>query len=450
MTDARDTIAAISTAPGEGGIAIVRLSGPCAEKILRAAFRPANAQADLSGRRLTYGAAVGAGGEALDEAMAVLLRAPRTYTREDMAEIHCHGGEACAAAVLRRVLSLGARAAGPGEFTRRAYENGRVDLSGAEAVMQLIGAQGEAARRAALRQMRGGVASFVGEVVGKLTDMLSRIQAAVDFPEEVDEAAVGAQAREELDEIAARIERRADPRRARMLREGASVVLCGRPNVGKSSLMNALLSAERAIVTDVPGTTRDVLSERFTLGGKVVRLSDTAGIRESEDAIERMGVERARGEVEAADAVLLVLDASQPLREEDRALLRDVDERYILCLNKRDLIERLEEGELPDAPVVRLCARTGEGVEELLARLVERLRAGGGEEECFTVERQLRLAREAAALLRDCARALGEGFSPDVAAPDILKACELLDNVTGRDASEEVISAIFANFCVGK
>ena len=235
-----------------------------------------------------------------------------------------------------------------------------------------------------------------------------------------------------------------------MLREGASVVLCGRPNVGKSSLMNALLSAERAIVTDVPGTTRDVLSERFTLGGKVVRLSDTAGIRESEDAIERMGVERARGEVEAADAVLLVLDASQPLREEDRALLRDVDERYILCLNKRDLIERLEEGELPDAPVVRLCARTGEGVEELLARLAERLRAGGGEEECFTVERQLRLAREAAALLRDCARALGEGFSPDVAAPDILKACELLDNVTGRDASEEVISAIFANFCVGK
>lgn len=450
MSGERDTIAAISTAPGEGGIAIVRLSGPRAEQILRAAFRPANASADLSGRRLTYGAAVGEGGEALDEAMAVLLRAPRTYTREDMAELHCHGGSACAAAVLRRVLSLGARAAEPGEFTRRAYENGRIDLSRAEAVMQLVGAQGEAARRAALRQMRGGVAGFVEGAVARLTDMLSRIQAAVDFPEEVDEAAVGAQVRVELEDVAAQIKRRADPRQARMLREGASVVLCGRPNVGKSSLMNALLSAERAIVTDIPGTTRDVLSERFTLGGKVVRLSDTAGIRESEDAIERMGVERAQGEVEAADVVLLVLDASQPLTGEDRLLLKNVDGRYILCLNKRDLDGRLEESELPDAPVARLCARTGEGVEGLLSRLRERLDAGSGEDECFTVERQLRLAREAADLLSACAGALREGFSPDVVAPDILKACGLLDNVTGRDASEEVISAIFANFCVGK
>ena len=247
MSGERDTIAAISTAPGAGGIAIVRLSGPRAEAILRAAFRPANDKADLSGRRLTYGAAVDEDGAAIDEAMAVLMRAPHTYTREDVAEIHCHGGSACASAVLRRVLLLGARAAEPGEFTRRAYENGRIDLSRAEAVMQLVGAQGEAARRAALRQMRGGVASFVEGAVQQLTDMLSRIQAAVDFPEEVDEAAVAAQVRAELEELAGQIERRADPKRARMLREGASVVLCGRPNVGKSSLMNALLSAERLL-----------------------------------------------------------------------------------------------------------------------------------------------------------------------------------------------------------
>ena len=451
MSGERDTIAAISTAPGAGGIAIVRLSGPRAEAILRAAFRPANAKADLSGRRLTYGAAVDEDGAAIDEAMAVLMRAPHTYTREDVAEIHCHGGSACASAVLRRVLLLGARAAEPGEFTRRAYENGRVDLSRAEAVMQLVGAQGEAARRAALRQMRGGVASFVEGAVQRLTDMLSRIQAAVDFPEEVDEAAVAAQVRQELEELAGQIEKRADPRRARMLREGASVVLCGRPNVGKSSLMNALLSAERAIVTDVPGTTRDVLSERFTLGGKVVRLSDTAGIRESADAIERMGVERAQGEVEAADVALLVLDASRPLTDEDRALLKRADERYILCLNKRDLPEQLDMASLPpEIPAVRLCARTGEGVEALLRRLDERLSAGGGEEECFTVERQLRLARKAASTLRGCAQALLDGFSPDVVAPDMLRACEILDNVTGRDASEAVVSAIFANFCVGK
>ena len=713
-----DTIAAISTAPGAGGIAIVRLSGPCAEQLLRAVFRPASEKADMSGRRLTYGAAVDGRGEVLDEVMAVLLHAPRTYTREDMAEIHCHGGGACASAVLARFLALGARAAEPGEFTRRAYENGRIDLSGAEAVMQLIGAQGEAARRAALRQMRGGVTGFVTGAVEKLTELLSRIQAAVDFPEEVDEAVVGAEARVELEALAGELAKRADPRRARMLREGASVVLCGRPNVGKSSLMNALLSAERAIVTDIPGTTRDVLSERMVLDGKVVRLSDTAGIRESEDAIERMGVARAQGEVEAADVALLVLDASQPLAAEDAALLSQADERYIVCLNKGDLpavltaadveaflgkragvsaccaglgggavkdgtagqgdsceagsagagvaalgvveeggtacqsvacagagggvvkdgtagqgvacagegvrdvlqgavcagagVDTVKDGTagqeaacagvsaccsdedvrkvvqsavcaglgggvtspgavyveagggavkdgtagqgvacagvsascagesvtdvvqgaacaglgggvtFPGAvcagagdgavkdgtagqetacvgvsaccsdedvrkvvqgdacagadafpasgeqsageagrscalaaggrsvPVVSLCAATGEGVAELLLRLRERLDAAAGEEECFTVERQLHLAREAADLLRNCAQALQEGFSPDVVAPDILKACALLDSVTGRDASEAVINAIFANFCVGK
>ena len=557
-----DTIAAISTAPGAGGIAIVRLSGPRAEELLRAVFRPASERADLSGRRLTYGAAVDGRGEVLDEVMAVLLRAPRTYTREDMAEIHCHGGGACASAVLARFLALGARAAEPGEFTRRAYENGRIDLSGAEAVMQLIGAQGEAARRAALRQMRGGVTGFVTGAVERLTELLSRIQAAVDFPEEVDEAVVGAEARVELEALAGELAKRADPRRARMLREGASVVLCGRPNVGKSSLMNALLSAERAIVTDIPGTTRDVLSERMALDGKVVRLSDTAGIRESEDAIERMGVERAQGEVEAADVALLVLDASQPMAAEDAALLSQADERYIVCLNKGDLPAVLtaadveafmaghvgKEGQGDDragvsaccagegatdvvqgaacagsgggiispcavcaeagggvvkagtadqgaacagegvkdalqcaacagvdtfpasgkrsagdagrrgvlaaggcsVPVVSLCAATGEGVEALLSLLRQRLDVSAGEEECFTVERQLRLAREAAELLRGCARALAEGFSPDVVAPDILKACALLDSVTGRDASEAVIDAIFSNFCVGK
>ena len=543
-----DTIAAISTAPGAGGIAIVRLSGPRAEELLRAVFRPASERADLSGRRLTYGAAVDGRGEVLDEVMAVLLRAPRTYTREDMAEVHCHGGGACASAVLARFLALGARAAEPGEFTRRAYENGRIDLSGAEAVMQLIGAQGEAARRAALRQMRGGVTGFVTGAVERLTELLSRIQAAVDFPEEVDEAVVGAEARVELEALAGELKKRADPRRARMLREGASVVLCGRPNVGKSSLMNALLSAERAIVTDIPGTTRDVLSERMVLDGKVVRLSDTAGIRESEDAIERMGVQRAQGEVEAADVALLVLDASQPMAAEDAALLRQADERYIVCLNKGDLPAVLTaadveafmaghvgtEGQGDDragvsaccagegatdvvqgaacagsgggiispcavcaeagggavkagtagqgaacagvdafpaggkrsagdagrrgvlaaggrsVPVVSLCAATGEGVEALLSLLRQRLDVSAGEEECFTVERQLHLAREAAELLRSCARALQEGFSPDVVAPDILKACALLDSVTGRDASEAVIDAIFANFCVGK
>lgn len=450
MSEGRDTIAAISTAPGEGGIAIVRVSGPQAGEILAAAFRPAREGAKMRSHMLRYGLAVDGNGAAIDEVMAVFMQAPNTYTREDVAEIHCHGGGVCAAAVLRRALELGARSAEPGEFTRRAYESGRIDLSGAEAVMQLVGAQGEAARRAALRQMRGGVSAFVGDAIAQLTDILSRIQAAVDFPEEVDEEAVSVEIRGEIDEIAARIERRIDPRRARILREGASVVLAGRPNVGKSSLMNALLNCERAIVTDIPGTTRDVLSERFELDGRVVRLSDTAGIRESEDSIERIGVQRAQSEVEGADVVLLVLDRSQPLTEADKELLSLADERYILCLNKADLPCRLEAG-LPSAlPAFSLSARTGAGMEALTASLQERLGATAYEDECFTVERQARLAREAADILRGCAQALADGFSPDVISPELLIVCKLLDNVTGRDASEEVISAIFANFCVGK
>ena len=448
--DARDTIAAISTAPGEGGIAIVRVSGPEARSVFLAAFQPARPDAQVRSHRLMYGTAVGADGEALDEVMGVWMKAPNTYTREDVAEIHCHGGSACAARVLRRVLEAGARCAQPGEFTRRAYESGRIDLSRAEAVMQLVGAQGEAARRAAVGQMRGGVAAFVSGVVASIEDMLARIQAAVDFPDEVDEEAVASELVPELESLAGEIERRADPRRARVLREGASVVIAGLPNAGKSSLMNALLNCERAIVTDIPGTTRDVLSERMHIGGREVRLCDTAGIRESGDAIERMGVARAREELSCADVVLLLLDESRALTQGDRALLDEADARYILCLNKTDLPARLDESCLPPLEVKRICARTGEGVEALVEAIGRRLRAGGDEETAFTVERQLRLAREAADCLRRCAEALLQGFSPDVIAPDLLNACRLLDGVTGRDASEEVISAVFAKFCVGK
>ena len=331
-----DTIAAIATPPGEGGIAIVRISGARAGEFLRAAFRPAH-KGEMKHGQMRYGTLTDPGGAPIDEVMAVFFRAPRSYTREDVAEIHLHGGTMCARAAMERLLSLGARAAEPGEFTYRAFMNGRVDLSEAEAIMGLIGARSQAARRASIRQLRGGVSAPIGRMREELTGLLAKIEAATDFPDEIDEDVTAKDVREGASRIRNELSRAADGRRARIVRDGASVVLCGRPNVGKSSLMNALLSADRAIVTDIPGTTRDVLTESFEIGGVRYQLSDTAGIRETADAIEKIGVTRARDALRDADCVLLVLDSSAPLTPSDQSMLAARDERYLTVLNKSDL-----------------------------------------------------------------------------------------------------------------
>ena len=331
-----DTIAAIATPPGEGGIAIVRISGARAGEFLRAAFRPAR-RGEMKHGQMRYGTLTDPTGAPIDEVMAVFFRAPRSYTREDVAEIHLHGGTMCARAAMERLLSLGARAAEPGEFTYRAFMNGRVDLSEAEAIMGLIGARSQAARRASIRQLRGGVSAPIGRMREELTGLLAKIEAATDFPDEIDEDVTAKDVREGASRIRGELSRAADGRRARIVRDGASVVLCGRPNVGKSSLMNALLSADRAIVTDIPGTTRDVLTESFEIGGVRYQLSDTAGIRETADAIEKIGVTRARDALRDADCVLLVLDSSAPLTPSDQSMLAARDERYLTILNKSDL-----------------------------------------------------------------------------------------------------------------
>ena len=331
-----DTIAAIATPPGEGGIAIVRISGARAGEFLRAAFRPAH-KGEMKHGQMRYGTLTDPAGAPIDEVMAVFFRAPRSYTREDVAEIHLHGGTMCARAAMERLLALGARAAEPGEFTYRAFMNGRVDLSEAEAIMGLIGARSQAARRASIRQLRGGVSAPIGRMREELTGLLAKIEAATDFPDEIDEDVTAKDVREGASRIRDELSRAADGRRARIVRDGASVVLCGRPNVGKSSLMNALLSADRAIVTDIPGTTRDVLTESFEIGGVRYQLSDTAGIRETADAIEKIGVTRARDALRDADCVLLVLDSSAPLTPSDQSMLAARDERYLTVLNKSDL-----------------------------------------------------------------------------------------------------------------
>ena len=452
-TDNGQTIAAIATAAGTGGIAIVRISGGEAEGILNKMFIPAARREYFESHRLMYGRAVGAEGETLDEVMAVLMRAPATYTREDVAEVHCHGGGASASAVLKRALALGARMAGPGEFTRRAFMNGRIDLARAEAVMQLIGANGEAAARASLRQLEGGVSGFVRQVSERLKDVLALLEASTDFPEEVEESVAAESVARSLRDIAGEIARRSDSRSARMLREGASIVLAGRPNVGKSSLMNALLNQERAIVTSIPGTTRDVLTERISIGGVTAEISDTAGRRDTQDPIERIGVDRARRAAEGADVVLIVLDAAQALDESDAELVKAADGRAIVCLNKSDLkpvLSAQQIGEMTDAQILEISAQTGQGLERLMAELGRRIAVGEENNGQLTAQRHIELAQRAEESLERAVQAIEAGMPLDTAAIDIREALSTLSEITGENASEAVIDRVFERFCVGK
>lgn len=448
-----DTIAAVATAKGAGGIAIVRISGNDAEQILKQVFKPASLACEFVSHVLMYGRAVDENDGTLDEVMAVLMRAPRTYTREDVAEIQCHGGGVSAQAVLSRILECGARMALPGEFTKRAFMNGRIDLSKAEAVMQLIGANSQAAARASVRQLEGGVSGFVRDVSDKLTDVLALIEASTDFPDEVEEEAASAKIVEDLNAIVSDIDRKCDKRSARLLREGASIVLAGRPNVGKSSMMNALLNQERAIVTAIPGTTRDVLTERIIIGGISAEISDTAGRRDTDDPVEKIGVDRARKAAENADIVLIVLDASQKLNDEDEDLVKKADERCIVCLNKQDL-EQIITPEyisgLTDAKIMQISAESGMGIDDLMNEMSARIAVSEENDGQLVHQRHLELARSAGDHLKSAVSAIEMGLPLDTTAIDLKEALEDLGQITGVNATEEVIDRVFANFCVGK
>ncbi len=444
------TICAIATAAGSGGIAIVRVSGDCALQVLRGAFRPAHEKRAFEPSRMMYGHVEDASGEILDEVLAVFMPGPHSYTREDVAEIHCHGGDIAARRVMRRLIELGAKVAGPGEFTRRAFLNGRIDLSRAEAVMQLIGATSEAAARASVRQLEGGVTGFVREASGALLKMLSLIEASTDFPEEVEEQAAAQTVLNEIAALKANLLRKCDPKSARILREGASIVLAGRPNVGKSSLMNALLNQERAIVTAVPGTTRDVLTERISIGGITAELSDTAGRRTTADPVEKIGVERAVRAMDSADVVLIVIDASEPLSEEDARLIAEADERAIICLNKSDLpMCVLPESISTERKIIVMSAGQGSGVDALMDELKSRLNAATDDEK-LTVERQIDRVREAIEALDAASEAIQSGLPIDLVSLDLKRALASLSEITAVDPEETLLDEIFSNFCVGK
>lgn len=446
------TIAAIATAPGQGGVAIVRISGPEAEAVLHAVFRPAGRAAQpLVSHMLTYGHAVDAG-ETIDECMAVLMRAPRSYTREDVAEIQLHGGAYVTRRVLDAVLAAGARLAEPGEFTRRAFLNGRIDLSQAEAVMGLIAARGESSRRAAMRQLAGGASAFIRQAADELYAIQAGVAACIDYPEEIGEDEAAADLIPRAQKLAEALDRACDERAARILQSGLQVALCGQPNVGKSSLLNALLGEERAIVTPIPGTTRDMVVGDVTLGGSVVHLTDTAGLHATDDPVEQIGVARARRAMQEADLVLAVLDASRPMTAEDRNLLAELADRpSAVVLNKCDLPAALTADAVRRAAPGAVVLTVSAADETTLAPLKNFLarQAAVSDRLALTQPRHLEAARRAARHLRQAAATAG-ALTVDMAALDLQAAQLALAEITGDEVEERLLDRVFGMFCVGK
>ncbi len=447
-----DTIAAIATAPGLGGIGIIRISGPDAEPILRKIFRPTGGVCPdrVESHRLMYGT-VRDGEKILDECMAVLMRAPRSYTREDVAELQLHGGGYVLSRAMELCLQCGARLAEPGEFTRRAFLNGRIDLSRAEAVMQMISARGEQEHLAAVRQLEGGAAAFVRKAADDLYQLQAGLAACIDYPEEVSDEEGTQALRPGIEELIRTLQGAVDERTSRLLQDGLQVALIGQPNVGKSSLLNALLGEEKAIVTHIPGTTRDLVQGEMILNGVRVVLTDTAGLRETEDPVERIGVQRSEKAYENADLAILILDGSEPLRREDETLLRQLRPNSLVAVNKSDLPLQISadtiRGIRPDLSCLVVSARD----EKTLQPLKDRIRAQAeiSDRVAVTQPRHADAIRRAVAHLRDALRTL-DVLTPDMAAVDLQAAQRALGEITGDQVDEKLLDAVFSRFCVGK
>lgn len=447
----QDTIAAIATAPGQGGIGIIRISGQQAEQILRNIFVPSGKhQAMMQSHQLTYGRVVD-GEEMVDECMAVIMRAPASYTREDVAELQIHGGTQ----VLRRVLGLclqrGARLADPGEFTRRAFINGRIDLSRAEAVMSLISARGEQEQRAAVRQMAGGTADFVREVSDELYTLQAGLAACIDYPEEISDEEGAGNLKSGLEKIIEKLRMSVDERSSRLIHDGLHVTLFGIPNAGKSSILNALTGQEKAIVTEIPGTTRDTVEGEILIDGIRVYLTDTAGMRKTDDPIERIGVERSEMARQNADIALLILDSSRGITEEETGWLRELQEQDAVVINKSDLQQQITQDTIESIRPGMRCMTVSALDAESLRPIREYFRecAEVSDQLVLTQPRHLDAVKRAVSFMQDALRTL-DIYTPDMAATDLQAAQNALSEITGDCADEKLLDTVFSAFCVGK
>lgn len=444
------TIAAISTPPGTGGIAVIRISGPQAIAIADKVFRGCRLE-EAQTHTVHYGHVVDQAGNILDEVLATVMRAPRTFTREDVVEISTHGGVWISRQVLRAVIEAGAYPAEAGEFTKRAFLHGRIDLSQAEAVIDMINAKNVLAQKNALSQADGSLSAQINAVRDRLVALSAAMQVAIDYPDEDLEEVSAKDITNTLMDCQKAVDRllkTADS--GRLIQDGIATAILGRPNVGKSSLLNCLAREDRAIVTDIAGTTRDVIEEYVNLDGIMLRLMDTAGIRETMDDVEKMGVERSKQAAAQADLILIVLDAAAGLSAGDQKILELTKERpRIILVNKTDL----EEDSLGIPEAVPVSAKTGAGLEELSQRIQSLYGLGAIQPENGTVitnMRHVKALQEASAALSSGISALAAGMPQDIVSIDISAAMDALGAITGATVSEDIVSAIFHNFCVGK
>ncbi|WP_025436422.1 tRNA uridine-5-carboxymethylaminomethyl(34) synthesis GTPase MnmE [Peptoclostridium acidaminophilum] len=455
-----ETIAAISSASGEGGIGIIRISGERAYDICKAIFVPAAGKAieDYSPRTMMYGH-VQDGDIALDEVLAVYMKAPHSYTKEDVVEINCHGGYISLRKILHLILKSGARLAEPGEFTKRAFLNGRLDLSQAEAVMDIIKAKTDSSHSIAQNQLEGGLSAKVRALKASVAAILAHVEVSIDFPEEdIEEITMGV-LREKTEQLLEEMqELYKTAHTGKILRDGLSTVIAGKPNVGKSSLLNALIGESRAIVTNIPGTTRDVIEEYINIKGIPLRLVDTAGIRSTEDVVEKIGVEKTRQSIETADLVMLVLDASEKLSSEDIEILELLgDKKCIVIINKTDLAPALDEKEIASyvggRSIIRISAAESTGIRELENEIAEMVYSGSVAYESSAIISNVRhkhAMEKAIGAAGECIKGIDSGMPLDFVEIDLKNVWDSLGEITGDTVSEDLLDVIFSQFCLGK
>lgn len=456
-----DTIAAISTPPGEGAISIVRMSGENAVKIATKVFQGKDLT-QVASHTINYGHIIDpASHREIDEVMVSVLRGPKTYTREDIIEINCHGGIVSTNEILQLLLQNGARLAEPGEFTKRAFLHGRIDLTQAESVMDLIRAKTDRSMKVALNQLDGNLAHLINNLRQDILDVLAQVEVNIDYPEYDDvETLTTKMLKEKALAVRDRIKQlEQTAKQGKILREGLATAIVGRPNVGKSSLLNHLLHEDKAIVTDIAGTTRDVIEEYVNVRGVPLKLIDTAGIRETDDKVEKIGVERSRQAIDQADLVMLLLNASEPLTAEDQELLAaTADKKRIVVLNKTDLPQQLDQAELqtylkPAEEVIALSVLANAGIDRLEEQIAK-LFFGGIKNSQTTVivtnARHVALLNKAEQSLTAVLQGIEAGMPVDLCQIDMTAAWDSLGEITGDSYQDELLDQLFSQFCLGK